>query len=122
MPITFFKPQDIQEASEMAHAMGMTGAEAAKITKISTTNGKSLRENNEAIVDSVNSFNKQNKTAVMSSKIFKDIANVSDEIAIIYTGYPEKLASAATTANSIGMELGDVAKIASHLLDFESIY
>ena len=57
--------EDIQEASEMAHAMGMTGAEAAKITKISTTNGKSLRENNEAIVDSVNSFNKQNKTAVM---------------------------------------------------------
>jgi hypothetical protein len=113
-------PQDIQEASEMAHAMGMTGEEAAKITKISTTNGKSLRENNEAIVDSVNSFNKQNKTAVMSSKIFKDIANVSDEIAILYTGYPEKLASAAAAANSIGMELGDVANIASNLLDFQS--
>ena len=113
-------PADIQEASEMAHAMGMTGEEAAKITKISTTNGKSLRENNEAIVDSVNSFNKQNKTAVMSSKVFKDIANVSDEIAIIYTGYPEKLASAAAAANSIGMELGDVANIASNLLDFQS--
>jgi hypothetical protein len=112
--------EDIQEASEMAHAMGMTGAEAAKITKISTTNGKSLRENNEAIVDSVNSFNKQNKTAVMASKVFKDIANVSDEIAILYTGYPEKLASAAAAANSIGMELSDVASIASNLLDFQS--
>lgn len=113
-------PQDIQEASEMAHAMGMTGAEAAKITKISTTNGKSLRENNEAIVDSVNSFNKQNKTAVMSSKIFKDIANVSDDIAIIYTGYPEKLASAAAAANSIGMNLGEVKGIANELLNFQS--
>lgn len=112
--------EDIQEASEMAHAMGMTGDEAAKITKISTTNGKSLRENNEAIVDSVNSFNKQNKTAVMASKVFKDIAKVSDEIAILYTGYPEKLASAAAAANSIGMELGDVASIASNLLDFQS--
>ena len=115
-----FSSSDIQEASEMAHAMGMTGAEAAKIAKISTTNGKSLRENNEAIVDSVNSFNKQNKTAVMSSKIFKDIAKVSDDIAILYTGYPEKLASAASAANSIGMELGDVANIASNLLNFES--
>ena len=56
----------------------------------------------------------------MSSKVFKDIANVSDEIAIIYTGYPEKLASAAAAANSIGMELGDVANIASNLLDFQS--
>ena len=112
--------EDIQEASEMAHAMGMTGDEAAKITKISTTNGKSLRENNEAIVDSVNSFNKQNKTAVMAGKVFKDIANVSDEIAILYTGYPEKLASAAAAANSIGMELSDVASIASNLLDFQS--
>lgn len=113
-------PADIQEASEMAHAMGMTGEEAAKITKISTTNGKSLKENNEAIKDSVNSFNKQNKTAVLASKVFKDIASVSDEIAILYTGYPEKLASAAAAANSIGMELSDVASIASNLLNFQS--
>ena len=115
-----FTSSDIQEASEMAHAMGMTGAEAAKLARFSTLNGKSLKENNESVVDSVNSFNKQNKTAVMASAVLKDIANVSDDIAIIYTGYPEKLAAAASAANSIGMNLGEVKGIANELLNFQS--
>ena len=115
-----FTSSDIQEASEMAHAMGMTGAEAAKLARFSTLNGKSLKENNESVVDSVNSFNKQNKTAVMASAVLKDIANVSDDIAIIYTGYPEKLAAAASAANSIGMNLGEVKGIADQLLNFQS--
>ena len=115
-----FTSSDIQEASEMAHAMGMTGAEAAKLARFSTLNSKSLKENNESVVDSVNSFNKQNKTAVMASAVLKDIANVSDDIAIIYTGYPEKLASAAAAANSIGMNLGEVKGIANELLNFQS--
>lgn len=115
-----FSSEDIQEASEMAHAMGMTGEEAAKLARFSTLNGKSLKENNESVVDSVNSFNKQNKTAVMASAVLKDISNVSDDIAIIYTGYPEKLAAAAAAANSIGMNLGEVKGIADQLLNFQS--
>ncbi len=115
-----FSSEDIQEASEMAHAMGMTGEEAAKLARFSTLNGKSLKENNESVVDSVNSFNKQNKTAVMASAVLKDISNVSDDIAIIYTGYPEKLAAAASAANSIGMNLGEVKGIADQLLNFQS--
>ena len=114
-----FKPEDILEASEMVHAMGMSVEQSNKLALISKVNGGNLKAQNEAIVAGVNASNKQNKTAMAAGEVMKDVANVSDSIAIIYAGYPEKLGAAATTAKSLGMNLSDVDKIADSLLNFE---
>ena len=114
-----FKPEDILEASEMVHAMGMSVDQANQMAKISKINGGNLKAQSEAIVAGVNASNKQNKTAMAAGEVMKDVANVSDSIAIIYAGYPEKLGAAATTAKSLGMNLSDVDKIADSLLNFE---
>jgi len=114
-----FKPEDILEASEMVHAMGMSVEQSNKLALISKVNGGNLKAQSEAIVAGVNASNKQNKTAMAAGEVMKDVAEVSDSIAIIYAGYPEKLGAAATTAKSLGMNLGDVDKIADSLLNFE---
>ena len=114
-----FKPEDILEASEMVHAMGMSVDQANQMAKISKINGGNLKAQSEAIVAGVNASNKQNKTAMAAGEVMKDVAEVSDSIAIIYAGYPEKLGAAATTAKSLGMNLSDVDKIADSLLNFE---
>jgi len=114
-----FKPEDILEASEMVHAMGMASKEAANLAKFSKINGGNIKAQNEAIVEGVNASNKQNKTAVAAGNVLKDVADVSEEIAISYAGYPEKLGEAATTAAGLGMNLAQVDKIADSLLQFE---
>jgi len=114
-----FSPEDIIEASEMVHAMGMASKEAAKLSQFSKINGNNIKAQNTAIVDGVNAANKQNKTVVAAGTILKEVANVSEEIAVSYAGYPDKLGKAAATAKSLGMSLSDIDKIAGSLLNFE---
>lgn len=114
-----FGPEDLMEAAEMTEAMGMTAKESANLAKFSKINGGNIKAQNEALVKGVNASNAQNRTAVAAGDILKDVANVSEEIAISYAGYPESLASAAATAKGLGMELSDVDKIAGSLLNFE---
>jgi len=114
-----FSPEDLMEAAEMTEAMGMQSKESAKLAQFSKINGGNIKAQNEAIVKGVNASNRQNKTAVAAGQILKDVANVSEEIAISYAGYPEKLGEAATAAAALGMTLGDIDKIAGSLLQFE---
>ena len=115
-----FSPDDIAEAAEMTEAMGMAGKEAANLARLSKINGGNLKAQNEALVAGVNAANKQNKTAVATGDVLKEVANTSEGIAISYAGYPEKLASAAATAASLGMTLADIDRISSSLLQFQS--
>ena len=115
-----FEPEDLMEAAEMVEAMGMASKEAANLAKFSKINGGNIEAQNKAIIEGVNAANRQNKTAVGAGTILKDVANTSEEIAISYAGYPEKLGAAATAAKGLGMSLSDVDKIASSLLQFES--
>ena len=114
-----FKPEDLMEAAEMTEAMGMASKEAAQLAQFSKINGGNIRAQNEAIIDGVNASNKQNKTAVAAGDILKDVANVSEGIAVSYAGYPEKLGAAASAAKALGMDLGKVDSIANSLLNFE---
>ena len=114
-----FKPEDLMEAAEMTEAMGMASKEAAQLAQFSKINGGNIRAQNEAIIDGVNASNKQNKTAVAAGDILKDVANVSEGIAVSYAGYPEKLGAAASAAKALGMDLGKVDNIANSLLNFE---
>tara|TARA_R110000782_G_scaffold267265_1_gene362544 strand:+ start:3443 stop:6331 length:2889 start_codon:yes stop_codon:yes gene_type:complete len=115
-----FTPKELQEAAELTESLGLAGKEANALAKFSKINGGHIKDQNKAIVAGVNASNKQNQTAVTAGGILKDIANVSDGIAISYAGYPEKLGEAAATAKGLGMNLGEVDKIASSLLNFET--
>ena len=115
-----FTPEDLLEASRIEHYMGMTAKEASQLAKMSKLNGKSVKANNEALVAGVNSFNKQNKAGILAKGVLEDVANVSVDIGILYSGYPEKLGAAGAAAAAMGTTLAGVKKLASSLLDFES--
>jgi len=108
-----FTPEDITEVASMTEQMGLAGKEAANLARLSKINGGNIEDQNEAIIDGINSANAQNKTAVAHGAALRDVANASEGIAISYAGYPEKLGAAATAAAGLGMNLAQVDKIAS---------
>ena len=114
-----FSPEDILEVAQMTDEMGMAGKAAANLAKLSKLNGTSVRENNESIIQGVNSFNKQNGAAINSRKVLDDIANTSQGVLTKFAGMPGKLTEAASAAAGIGMSLEQVDKIAGNLLQFE---
>jgi hypothetical protein len=79
----------------------------------------SVREQNEALIAGVNSFNAQNKSAVNARKVLDEVANVSTDIQMLYAGYPGELIKAASAAADLGLSLEQVDKIADSLLRFE---
>jgi hypothetical protein len=114
-----FSSEDILEVAQMTDEMGMAGKAAANLAKLSKLNGTSVRENNESIIQGVNSFNKQNGAAINSRKVLDDIANTSQGVLTKFAGMPGKLTEAASAAAGIGMSLEQVDKIAGSLLNFE---
>ena len=115
-----FDMDDLTEVASMKKEMGLAAKEAANLARLSKVNGGNIEAQNEAIVDGINSANRQNKTAVAHGQALRDVANVSEGIAISYAGFPGKLAEAAATARGLGMNLSQVDKIASSLLNFQS--
>ena len=115
-----FTPENLSEAASMTKEMGLAGKESANLARLSKVNGGNIEAQNEAIISGINSANRQNKSAVAHGQALRDVANVSEGIAISYAGYPDKLGEAAGAAAALGMKLGDIDKIAGSLLSFES--
>jgi hypothetical protein len=115
-----FSSEDITEVALMTKQIGLGGKEANALAMQSKIHGMSVEDNNKAIYSGVNAMNKQNNSAINGRKVLEDVANVSEDIAVSYAGYPEELAAAATAAASLGMNLSQIDKIASSLLQFES--
>lgn len=114
-----FTKEDITEFAEMTEEIGIAGDKAAQLAKFSKLTGGSLKENNKSLVDGVNSYNKQNQSAVNGRMVLDQVANVSNSLAVTYAGYPEKLGAAAAAAQRFGMSMQDIEKIADSLLNFE---
>ena len=115
-----FTTEDITEVALMTKQIGLSTKEANSLAMQSKMHGMSVEDNNKAVFDGVNAMNKQNSSAINGRKVLDDVANVSEEIAISYAGYPGELAAAATAAAGLGMNLSQVDKIAGSLLNFES--
>ena len=115
-----FDMENIGEIASMKKELGLAANEAANLARLSKVNGGNIEMQNEAIVDGINFANRQNRTAVAHGQVLRDVANVSEGIAISYAGYPEKLGAAATAARGLGMTLSDIDRIAGSLLQFES--
>jgi len=115
-----FDMENIGEIASMKKEMGLAGKEAANLARLSKVNGGNIEAQNKAIVNGINAGNRQNRTAVAHGQVLRDVANVSEGIAVSYAGFPDKLAEAATAARGLGMNLEQVDKIAGSLLQFES--
>lgn len=114
-----FTKETLQEATEMVELMGMANEETGKLTRLSKISGTELKANNEKIVAAYSNFTKLNKTGISAKAVFKDVANVSNTIAMSFKGNPAEIAKAVMEAKKLGLSLEQVDKVAESLLNFE---
>jgi len=81
--------------------------------------GKSIKEQNEAIVSQVQAMNINNKTGIKYQQVMKDISEAGNATALTIGKFPGGVAKAAFAARKLGLSLSQVAKISENQLDFE---
>jgi hypothetical protein len=114
-----FSPQVLAGAAELKNTMGLAADEAGGLAMIAQTTNGDIDATVDSIVDTTSAFNKANKSAVNQKQVLQDVAKASDGIKASLAGNPASIAKAASAARRLGMELGQLDKIASSLLDFE---
>jgi len=115
-----FSPETLAAAAEFKNTLGLSADEAGKLAILTQATGTNLDDNFESIVDSVNQFNRANRSAVSQGMVLRDVANVSDGISASLGGQAGAIAAASAAARRLGMELSNVDKIADTLMQFET--
>jgi methyl-accepting chemotaxis protein len=114
-----FSPKVIAGAAELKNTMGLAADEAGGLAIMAQTTSGDIDKTVDSIVDQTSAFNKANRSAVNQNQVLKDVAKTSDGIKASLGGNPAAIAKAASAARRLGMELGQLDKIAGSLLDFE---
>jgi len=107
-----FSSINIQEAAELTQLMGLSAEEANNLAMFSQANGESLKENAAQAYKNISPLLSQRK-------ILQEVANIAPSIAMSFQGSSEELASAASNARLLGLNLSQVDKIAEGLLSIE---
>jgi len=112
--------KDLVTMTKMREQAGMTNEESIGLLKLSQLNGKSLEQNNVAILGAAKAYAGKNKLAINEKQILKDVAKISASLKLSLGGSAEKMAEAAIKARQFGLNLEQAEKMSSSLLDFES--
>jgi hypothetical protein len=115
-----FDQVNIKAAAELVELTGLSAEEAGQLALFSQTTGTSLEDNLDTLITQTGQINIANKSAVTQRQIFRDVGNVSKAIALTFQGNTSELGKAAQQARILGLNLSQVDKIASGLLDIES--
>ena len=107
-------------ASVLRDQMGLSAEAAGQFAASAAISGQEVQATASGVFDSVNAFNKQNKTALSAQQILEETAKVSKEIGATFGFNQAEIAKAATAAKALGMTLEDVKGVSKQLLDFES--
>ena len=110
----------IVEATALRDQMGLSAEQAGNFAAQARIGGKSVEGAEQGVFDTVNNFNKLNKTAFNASDILKDVAETSKDIGAQFGFNTAALAEAAVQAAELGLELSDLNSIADKLTDFQS--
>jgi hypothetical protein len=108
-----FSQINIQEAAELTQLMGLSAEEANNLAMFSQANGESLKDNAAQAYKNISPLLSQRK-------VLQEISKVAPSIAMSFGGSAEELATAASNARLLGLNLQQVDNIASGLLDIES--
>jgi len=114
-----FDSFNIQEAAELEQLMGLTAEEAGNLALFAQTFGQNAKTNTNELIKQVGELNVANKSAVSQKAIFQDIGNISKATALTFQGNALEIGRAAQNARILGLNLSQVDKIASGLLDIE---
>lgn len=114
-----FSDDTLENFVFLTKQLGMSNDQATKMTMLFSLTGKSSEEIYSNIDDTVNAFNKQNKTGISLRAIYKDIASASASMVVSLGKSPELLTQAALQAERLGLSLSSTEQIMDGLLNFE---
>jgi hypothetical protein len=112
--------KDLVTMTKMREQAGISNEESIGLLKLSQLNGKSLDQNNVAILGAAKAYAGRNKLAINEKQILKDVSKISASLKLTLGGSAEKMAEAAIKARQFGLNLEQAEKISSSLLNFES--
>ena len=108
----------LNKFAEISRDTGISGENAAKLAKsIQIIQGGTLESSLNTIEVAANLAD---AAGVSSKLVLEDIANDTENFAKFAKDGGRNIATAAVSARKLGLNLGNVADIASNLLDFES--
>lgn len=115
-----FSSENLAASAELLNNMGLTADQAGQFALISEINNRNVDSTLDGVVKQINSYNKLNRTALNHGQIISEIASASDETLASLKGQPTALATAASAARRLGLQLSELESLANNLLDFES--
>jgi hypothetical protein len=115
-----FNKENAIAFATMQQRLGLSTEEATKLTFLASATGKSVTQQNEAIVAQVQAMNVNNKTGIKYQQVMKDISEAGNATALTIGKFPGGMAKAAFNARKLGLTLAQVSKISENNLDFES--
>ena len=108
-----FDAVNLREVTELTKAFGLASEEAGQLAFYAQANGENLKDVTEQAY--------KNISPLLSQKqILKEISKIAPSIAMSFGGSAEELATAASNARLLGLNLSQVDKIADGLLNIES--
>jgi hypothetical protein len=105
--------------SALVYRLGLSNDEATKLNLTSVTIGKSAKDLTSETKTRVKLLNGQNKIQISERAILKDISQTSARTQLSLKAQGKSLIEAVYSAKQLGLNMGQVEKIADSLLDFE---
>jgi len=115
-----FSGQMAEEFSSIQQRLKLSDGAMASFTKLSLQNGQSLKENLASVSKTTLALNSQNKISLSQKTIQEAIGKTTAATRLTLGNSATELAKAAFQAKKLGVEIEDLGKTSSALLDFES--
>jgi hypothetical protein len=115
-----FSGQMAEEFASVQERLQLSDEAMASFTKLGLENGKGLKDNLNIVNKTLLEQNRINKTSFSQKEIQESIGKASAATRLQLRGSTEELTKAAVNAKKLGLEIEDLGKTSSALLDFES--
>jgi hypothetical protein len=115
-----FSGEMAKEFDSIQKRLKLSDEAMGSFTKLGLLNGDSLKENLNTVNLTLLKQNQQNKTSFSQKQIQESIGKASAATRLQLRGSTEELVKAAVNAKKLGLEIEDLGKSSSALLDFES--
>jgi hypothetical protein len=115
-----FTDDMVKNQAFLTKRLGVSAQTAGKFAKYQASTGKSAKETNLEIADSVANLRKETGISVKLSEVFDEVANTNAGLKAAYGFNNKLLAQQVLKTKQLGINMAQAEKIASGMLDFES--
>ena len=115
-----FSGQMAEDFVSIQTRLGLSEEAMKGFTQLTMNNGKGLKENFNQVSNTVLKLNEQNKIGLSAKTIQEGVGKAGAAFRLTMKGSAEEITKGVFNAKKLGLELADLEKTQSSLLDFES--